>query len=74
MVSICLTDTKQNKVIWTCMNVGLFELYDDIFYDRREYEKMTCSAMRTIFQQGEPSLRISAAMTRHLHSSTLSGS
>lgn len=29
--------------------------------------------MRKMFQQGEPSLRISAAMTRHLHSSTLSG-
>lgn len=43
------------------------------FHDRSEYEKMTCSATRKIFQQGEPSLRISAAMTRRLHSSTLFG-
>lgn len=35
--------------------------------------KTAFSAMRKIIQQGEPSLRISAAMTRHLHSSTLSG-
>lgn len=33
---------------------------------------MASSAMRKIFQQGEPYLRIFAVMTRHLHSSTLS--